>query len=408
MPSGEPPIAAIGNTAQTATENLAISQRNREREKRERAETYYSRRASWTQSWSGNSAPLNEMFVALEEARSLRTPQRRNSSDTGRKTEAVQFLHSLSEVGVENERREEVYQGAKVGKYVVGRMIDKGSFSECFEGYDTASASKAPAVAMKVVKNDPGFTLTMEREIAIWRRLQHRSFLPLHEIIRLRDVTIIVSPLAHRGNLLKYLKVHGPMSAEQARPIFKTLCEGLRFMHRELRAVHHDIKLENILLDKDMQPYLCDFGLSEYCDDPSSWIGTGVYNTDDDNVLVKGSLWYLPPELIDCRHVSHRRSLSVCRSSGSADWMFEKTKVDVWAMGIVLYALMSATLPFTEDYLPSLQAAINNSQYESLAEEVEAPIWDLIQKLLSVDIGQRPNMDEVLVHPWLLDKPDCT
>jgi len=373
--------------------------KSRDREKKERAALYHIRRASWTKSWSGNSAPTSEETEDMRTVKSEITLNRKTSCGSLPRNDAARFLSSLSEIDIEPEHREEVYHGAKIGKYVVGRLLDKGSFSECYEGRDTSNSNSV--VAMKVVRNDPGFSSTMEHELAIWSRLKHRGFLPLKEVIRLKTVTIIISPVAHRGSLLKYLKINGPMTGDQARGVFKTLCEGLRFLHRDLRAIHHDIKLENILLDKDLNPYLCDFGLSEYYDDPASWIGMGVYR-DDEDMLLKGTLWYLPPEIIDCRQ-SKRRSFSVVKTYSCGDWKFEKTKVDIWAMGIVLYALMSGTLPFTDDYLPSLQAAINNSEYESLEDEIDAPIWNLIQQLLCVEIAKRPNIDQVLQHPWLQD-----
>lgn len=309
-------------------------------------------------------------------------------------TTAVMFLSSFAENDMEGFGPTEIYEGCHIQGYVIGKIIGKGASSQVREGY--LKDEPNVRLAMKIVQHD-GFYESVEHEIEIWSQLDHIGFLRLIDVIKLHDVTIAVSPLAEKGSLLRHLQKQGAMPANSAKKIFKTLCESLGYLHEEHRIVHHDIKLENILLDKNMGAYLCDFGLSEYIDDYSSWC---FAKSSQEDLLMKGSLWYLPPEIIDCSR-QRRRSMINNPAFTEEDWKLEKTKVDVWALGIVLYAMITGSLPFTHDYLPKLQLAITSGEYPKLDEEIERPLSDLIACLLTVNPEERPLIRDVLLHEWL-------
>lgn len=309
---------------------------------------------------------------------------------------AVMFLASFAECDSSSSGPIEIYEGLQLGDYTVGKVIGRGSYSSCREGFKTENPSKR--VAFKIVQSE-GIHDVVEHEIDVWSRLQHEGFLPLLDIIRLKDVTIIVSPLAEKGSMLNYLKNNGPLAPEKVKPIFKILCQALHHLHVHHRIVHHDIKLENILIDAEFNAYLCDFGLSEFVDDSNNWCLS--LKSSQEDLLLKGSLWYLPPEIIDCSR-TRRYSFSKDRLTIAPDfdWKFEKTKIDVWAMGIVLYAMITGSLPFTDDYLPRLHLSITSGDYPDL-EDADEDLADLISSLLTVDVDSRPLISEILQHRWL-------
>lgn len=311
-------------------------------------------------------------------------------------TSAVQFLARFAERDNINQPPTDVQEGAEIEGYRLGKIIGMGASSQCREGCKIERPGER--LALKII-SCAGAHDTLEHEIDIWSRIKHSRFLKLLDVIRLHDFTIIVSPLASQGSLLKRLKENGPLSIAEAKMVFKELCDALHHLHIEQRIVHHDIKLENILLDADMHPYICDFGLSEYIDEPSTWC---MGNCTQEDLMMKGTLWYLPPEVIDCTR-SRRHSIIKEPVLAEGDWRLEKTKVDIWALGVVLYAMVTASLPFCQDFLPLLQQAILNGEYTPLNTVLDADnhLCDLVAWLLQPDPERRPLISEVLGHSWL-------
>lgn len=335
-------------------------------------------------SWTGLGSDFKDQPVCRSSYSSL--PQ----------TSAVMFLASLAENDSIVSGPTEIYDGAEVGGYVMGRIIGRGAYSECREGFKKAEPSQK--LALKIVKNE-GLHSTIQHETEVWSGLRHRGFLPLLDVVSLHDITIVVSPYAERGSLLKHLQNCGPFESEQAKVVFRELCEALNYLHTEKRILHHDIKLENILLDKSMKPYLCDFGLSEYIDEFNEWcLGT---NPSEEDLFMKGSLWYLPPEIMDCTKAARYSAKDFAPLDSGTDWSMEKTKVDVWAMGIVLYAMITGGLPFTDDFLPRLQQTICRGDYPPLDDGTDEDLADLLATLLTVDRDSRPLMKQIIKHPWL-------
>lgn len=177
--------------------------------------------------------------------------------------------------------------------------------------------------------------------------------------------------LASGGDLRDFVNSNDVLPETLARSLFLPIAKALRFAHNS-GFVHRDLKLENILLDEYGNPKIADWGFA------SRW-SPSIKLTDP-----VGSLFYCAPEL-----------LSVRQYSGP--------ECDVWSLGVILYALVTSTLPF----LPQpgdrsdteMRRRIATANY-SIPSHVSSSCTSLLRSMLELSSQKRATLDEILRHPW--------
>jgi serine/threonine protein kinase len=178
---------------------------------------------------------------------------------------------------------------------------------------------------------------------------------------------------ANGGDMLAYVNSRKLLSEPEAAAIFAQVIDGIKFCHG-LGVCHRDLKLENLLLC-DGVVKIADFGLANYSP-PSMAPGESFMQTHC------GSPLYAAPELL--------------RNTAA----YDAAKVDIWSLGVVLYALVCRKLPFEGDGLPAILKKIVAADY-AIPSTLSLPLVDLLKKMLSVDPALRPTADEVATHEWL-------
>jgi len=169
------------------------------------------------------------------------------------------------------------------------------------------------------------------------------------------------------GELFEYLVKHGKMHEDKARRFFQQIVCAVEYCHRH-KIVHRDLKPENLLLDKNLNVKIADFGLSNIMTD-GNFLKTSC-----------GSPNYAAPEVI----------------SGK---LYAGPEVDVWSCGIILYVLLCGRLPFDDDFIPALFRKINSGNFHT-------PSWlptgakNLIHRMLKVHPVQRITIQEIRQDPW--------
>lgn len=142
-------------------------------------------------------------------------------------------------------------------------------------------------------------------------------------------------------------------------------------MHN-LSCVHRDLKLENILLDKNENVKLCDFGFTREYEGKASYLQTFC-----------GTVCYSAPEMLKGEK-------------------YAGEKVDVWSLGVILYALLCGELPFDEDDDNLTRAKIIGSE-PKWPEHLTVDAKSLINALLSKRPLVRPSLADILAHPFLTE-----
>ncbi|KAF8333548.1 kinase-like domain-containing protein [Cantharellus anzutake] len=276
--------------------------------------------------------------------------------------------------------------------YSLGRHLGTGGFASVYEAVSHATGA---AVAVKIVNrislgfSSPHALLRLGKEEKIWSSLNHEHILPLYSTHHTFDTSLFFMLLCPEGNLLQILsreqESYGKgLEHDVVRTLFQKIIRGVRYLHETMRIVHGDLKLENILVDDSGMPRITDFGLASYIeDDESSYQSAGEHpEAETDSVRSHPSI--RRPDAPHFRHTSvntpheavevddgygmagslHYAAPEILRPSASASRRKLYPSQDVWALGCILHALLSGTLPFTDAFEPRLVMKIVNGDWE--------------------------------------------
>ncbi|KAL8795134.1 MAG: hypothetical protein Q9195_002431 [Heterodermia aff. obscurata] len=385
-----------------------------------------------------NSRPQSYTFDRRLSQRSTRS---RRSTSGSQKSPATAFLAKFNPKESEELQPEPDGEGQEVGEYVLGRQVGFGGFSLVREAY-TIEGDERVLRAVKIVRrqipnkddseNDQ-FQAEFEHEVRLWRCLGHRHILPLIAVYNTPFATFCFTKLNTGGTLFDLVRRNRKgLSSDLARRYAYQLASAMRYLHEDMRIVHRDIKLENCLLDLSAPNadqaggnlLLCDFGLAEFISrtpsrraSPCPSSDNTPYGTppppqppattkalEDDpmprhhiaasqfSTSVAGSLQYAAPELI----ASPAGLLS--------------TAVDIWAFGVVIYALLVGDLPFQHTFQPKVQMMIQAGEWDAGALRAapgvgeqgrEDEVEDVVAGCLCMSSEERWTVGEVLGCGWL-------
>lgn len=222
--------------------------------------------------------------------------------------------------GVSRERLRDFQHHKRVGNYLIGsRKLGEGSFAKVREGLHVLTGEK---VAIKVIdkkraKKDTYVTKNLRREGQIQQMIRHPNITQLLDILETENSYYLVMELCPGGNLMHKIYEKKRLDEAEARRYIRQLISAVEHLHRA-GVVHRDLKIENLLLDEDNNIKLIDFGLSNCA---------GILGYSDPFSTQCGSPAYAAPELLARKKYG--------------------PKIDVWSIGVNMYAMLTGTLPFT-------------------------------------------------------------
>ncbi|KAH0534104.1 hypothetical protein FGG08_007301 [Glutinoglossum americanum] len=211
----------------------------------------------------------------------------------------------------------------------------------------------------------------LAREIHHHRQFNHPHIARLYEIIVTETLVWLVLEYCPGDELYNYLLQNGPLPPEKVQRIFTQLVGAVAYVHNK-SCVHRDLKLENILLDKNENVKLCDFGFTREYEGKSSYLQTFC-----------GTVCYSAPEMLKGEK-------------------YAGEKVDVWSLGVILYALLVGELPFDEDDETATKRKILTDE-PKYPDHLPGDSVSLIKQLLSKRPFVRPSLSDMLAHPFLAE-----
>jgi len=227
---------------------------------------------------------------------------------------------------------------SKFGNYILGQTLGEGEFGKVKMGWKRDSPIE---VAIKLIRRETlgsnsNRLQKIYREIHILRGLDHPNIVRLHEMVETERHIGIILEYASGGELFDYILNHRYLKDGPARKLFSQLISGVGYLHRK-GIVHRDLKLENLLLDRNKNIIITDFGFAntfdpndelseeiEYRLGDKDYIrslgleGTDAARRGDLMQTSCGSPCYAAPELV------------------VSDSLYTGRKVDVWSCGVIL------------------------------------------------------------------------
>lgn len=263
-------------------------------------------------------------------------------------------------------------------KYKTGRVLGNGTYATVKEAMriDTGKYYACKIINKKLME---GREHMIRNEINILKRISqgNKNILSLVDYFETLNNLYLVTDLASGGELFDRICEKGSYFEKDAAKIVQTICGAVAYLH-ENGIVHRDLKPENLLFrerDEDSDLLIADFGLSR------------IIDTDKFHTLKTtcGTPGYMAPEIF--KKTGHGKP------------------VDLWAIGVITYFLLSGYTPFEGSNNVEEMQAIMNADYnydDPCWDNISQPAKNFIDRCLTIDANERITAHQALEHEWLM------
>ena len=208
------------------------------------------------------------------------------------------------------------------------------------------------------------------RELEVMYKIHHPNVVKLFGHFEDNHYCYFIMEYISKGNVYNLLTLNKKkqLATKVVASIIKDVISATYFLHNmNPPIIHRDIKPENVLLNDGIVAKLTDFGWSNYIEE------------EKERKTVCGTPIYLAPEII--------------KEKGHDE------KVDIWCIGVLLFELMTGSIPFQGKDIESLK---NNILHLKITwpKEMNKDAKDLISKILKLDPSERISLEEMLEHPF--------
>lgn len=261
-----------------------------------------------------------------------------------------EFVHDpkdkRSKLGVGSFATVKLAKEKKTGKSYALKMID----------IDSKKASKTDIQNLKT-------------EIGIHKDLDHPNIVKFHGYIQQDNLIYLILDYAENGNLYSYLHRKKTLTDKEVFKFFHQTCLAIDYLHQN-NIIHRDLKPENLLLDKDFNVKVCDFGWS-------------AYHIKQERKTFCGTYEYMAPEIVNKKTYDYR--------------------VDVWALGILLFELIHSKAPFQGRTVQEIKSSLSKSTIV-FSMNIQDDAKNLIQRILKDNPTNRIQIEQILSDPWVTSR----
>ncbi|XP_052441966.1 MAP/microtubule affinity-regulating kinase 3 isoform X4 [Carassius gibelio] len=255
-----------------------------------------------------------------------------------------------------------------IGNYRLLKTIGKGNFAKVKLARHILTGRE---VAIKIIDKtqlNPTSLQKLFREVRIMKILNHPNIVKLFEVIETEKTLYLVMEYASGGEVFDYLVAHGRMKEKEARAKFRQIVSAVQYCHQK-HIVHRDLKAENLLLDADMNIKIADFGFSN------------EFTIGNKLDTFCGSPPYAAPELFQGKK-------------------YDGPEVDVWSLGVILYTLVSGSLPFDGQNLKELRERVLRGKYR-IPFYMSTDCENLLKRFLVLNPVKRGTLEQIMKDRWI-------
>jgi len=211
--------------------------------------------------------------------------------------------------------------GSKLGPYEIREEIGRGGMAAVYRAYQmSVDREVAIKVILKSIALDEHTVQRFQREARLIARLEHPHILPIYDFDGGHEPPYIVMRFLDGGTLKEVMK-QGHLPLDEIAYLLRQVGTALDYAHRQ-GIVHRDVKPSNIMIDRDGNAFVTDFGIARI-------VGAGSSHLTDSNAII-GTPDYMSPEQ--------------ARGDSTID-----IRADIYSLGIILFEALTDQLPFTSD-----------------------------------------------------------
>ena len=256
-----------------------------------------------------------------------------------------------------------------LGDYIIKKTIGKGTFSKVKLGIHKETKQK---VAIKILEKsaivEKDDLERIIREMTILNQIDHINVIKVYDIYESEDNYLIIMEYCEGGELFNYIVKNQKLSEEETAFFFYQIINGVEYLHSK-NIVHRDLKPENLLLCEGNILKIIDFGLSNFYN--GNYLSTPC-----------GSPCYASPEMV----------------SGNK---YNGFNIDIWAIGIILFAMLCGYLPFEDDDNDILFQKILECKLH-YPSHLSPLAKDIMKKILVTNPEKRIKIPQIKKHKFYL------